>query len=96
MRSGKEIASMVGAREGVPTGLFRYTDYVIDSAPGIVVSTEFALSPALIAIATVIHEELAAEASGTPLQLGASSYSVDVACWRPSRSAFKTLDGYNV
>ncbi|MEM4445475.1 MAG: SPOUT family RNA methylase [Thermofilum sp.] len=63
LKSGKEVALMVGAREGVPTGLFRYADYVVDFAPGIVVSTEFALSSALIAIATVIHEKLASELS---------------------------------
>jgi len=59
LRRGKEISLMVGAREGVPTGLFRFASYVIDLAPGIVLSTEYALSSALIAISTIIHEALA-------------------------------------
>lgn len=61
IRSGKEVALMVGAREGVPTGLFRYADYVVDLAPGVVISTEYALSSALIAIATILHERLVNE-----------------------------------
>lgn len=60
-KKGREIALMVGAREGVPSGLFRFADYVIDLAPGIVLSTEYALSSALIALTTVLHESLAGE-----------------------------------
>ena len=64
LREGREVAIMVGAREGVPTGLFRFADYVVDLAPGIVISTEFALSSALIAMATILHERLAASGEG--------------------------------
>ncbi len=61
IRKGREIGLMVGAREGVPTGLFRYADFVLDVAPGIVISTEYALSSALAALTTVLHEALVRE-----------------------------------
>lgn len=58
VRKGNEIALMVGAREGVPTGLFRYANYVVDLVPGVVISTEYALASALVALANVVHEKL--------------------------------------
>ncbi len=61
MKSNKKIYIMIGAREGIPTGLFRYASYVLDIAPGIVISTDYALASALIAITTVIHEKLSLE-----------------------------------
>ncbi|MGC8983176.1 MAG: SPOUT family RNA methylase [Desulfurococcaceae archaeon] len=59
LKRGKRVYLMVGAREGVPLGLFRYAKHVLDVAPGIVISTEYALASALIAIATILHEALA-------------------------------------
>jgi tRNA acetyltransferase TAN1 len=59
VRRGRGVNLMVGAREGVPTGVFRYADFVVDVAPGIVISTEYALSSALVALATIVHEKLA-------------------------------------
>lgn len=61
IRKGREIGLMVGAREGVPTGLFRYADFILDVAPGVVISTEYALSSALVALTTVLHEALVQE-----------------------------------
>ncbi len=61
VRRGKKVYLMVGAREGVPTGIFRYASYVLDVAPGIVISTDYALASALIAITTAIHEKLSSE-----------------------------------
>lgn len=61
VREGRRVNLMVGARTGVPTGLFRFADYVLDLAPGIVLSTELALPSALTAIATVVHEKLEPE-----------------------------------
>lgn len=58
LRRGKRVYLMVGAREGVPVGLFRYAKHVLDVAPGIVISTEYALASALIAITTILHETL--------------------------------------
>ncbi|ADM27393.1 THUMP domain protein [Ignisphaera aggregans DSM 17230] len=61
VKAGKKIYMMIGAREGIPTGLFRYASYVLDIAPGIVISTDYALASALIAITTVLHEKLSLE-----------------------------------
>jgi len=64
LKKRKEVNLMVGAREGVPTGIFRNADFVVDVAPGIVISTEYALSSALVALATIVHEKLAGERHG--------------------------------
>lgn len=61
VRKRKELNIMIGAREGVPTGLFRYANYVLDIAPGIVISTDYALSSAITAITTILHEKLVEE-----------------------------------
>jgi tRNA acetyltransferase TAN1 len=65
LKRGKRVYLMVGAREGVPVGLFRYAKHVLDVAPGIVISTEYALASALIAITTVLHETLVEEEGKT-------------------------------
>jgi len=64
VKRGREINLMIGAREGIPTGLFRYANYVLDIAPGIVISTDYALSSAIIALTTIIHEKLIGEECG--------------------------------
>jgi len=61
LRRGRKINIMVGAREGVPTSLFRFANFVLDVAPGIVISTDYALASALIALTTVLHEKLVGE-----------------------------------
>lgn len=66
-KAGNKIYMMVGAREGVPPSIFRFADYVLDVAPGIVISTDYALASALIAVATVLHEKLALEKGLTEL-----------------------------
>ena len=57
-REKKELGVMVGAREGIPSGLFRYADFVLDVAPGVVISTDLALTSGLIAIGTAVHDKL--------------------------------------
>ena len=54
---GKKPLILMGSRKGVPTGLYRFADLIIDVAPGITISTEYALPTALGAIATVIEGE---------------------------------------
>lgn len=46
-----ELLLLMGSREGVPSGLFRFADLVVDLAPGISLATEVAVSSALSAIA---------------------------------------------
>jgi len=59
IEKGKKVYLMVGAREGIPVGIFRYAKHTLDVAPGITISTEYALASALIAITTILHETLA-------------------------------------
>jgi len=55
------INMLFGSREGIPEGVYRFADLVLDIAPGITLSTEYAAASALIAIASVIHDYLAEE-----------------------------------
>ena len=48
---GGKLLLLMGSREGVPSGLFRFADLVVDLAPGISLATEVAVSSALSAIA---------------------------------------------
>lgn len=49
VRSGR-LLLLMGSREGVPSGLFRFADLVVDLAPSISLATEVAVSAALSAI----------------------------------------------
>ena len=50
MRGKREIVIFCGSREGIPRGLFRFADYVIDLAPHMTFATEHAIPAALIAL----------------------------------------------
>lgn len=58
LKSRKRINLLFGSREGIPLGVYRFTDLVVDIAPGITLSTEYAVASALIAIGTILHESL--------------------------------------
>jgi len=53
----KRVNVLVGAREGIPTGILRQASLVIDVAPGVTLSTDTAL-PAIISaiILTVLRK----------------------------------------
>jgi tRNA acetyltransferase TAN1 len=55
MRS-KRINILAGSREGIPIGIYRLASRVIDIAPGITLSTEFAVVSGLIAIMTTVYD----------------------------------------
>ena len=40
----------------MPSGIYRVADAVIDIAPGITLSTEYALAAGLIALSTILYE----------------------------------------
>ncbi len=61
LRRRKRINLFIGAREGVPLGIYRFANLVLDIAPGITIATDYALSSALIAIATLIHDKFSEE-----------------------------------
>ena len=50
MRGKREIVIFCGSREGIPRGLFRFADYVVDLAPHMTFATEHAIPAALIAL----------------------------------------------
>ena len=54
----KEVVVFIGSREGIPRGLFRYADYVVDLAPYMTFATEHGIPATLIAFWTVYEEEL--------------------------------------
>ncbi len=58
IRSSKRVNVLVGAREGIPLGIYRHADLVVDIAPGITLSTDYAAASALVAISTVVHDKL--------------------------------------
>lgn len=58
IRTGKRLNMLIGAREGIPLGIYRFADLVIDIAPGVTLSTEYAASSALIALSTLLHDRI--------------------------------------
>ncbi len=58
VKGARRVNVLVGSREGIPLGIYRYADLVVDIAPGVTLSTEYAAAAALIAMATVLHEKL--------------------------------------
>ncbi len=58
LRSKKRVNLLFGSREGIPLGVYRFANLVVDIAPGITLSTEYAVASALIAIGTILHEFL--------------------------------------
>lgn len=52
------INVLAGSREGIPLGIYRFADLVVDVAPGITLSTEYAVSSALIAFVTALYEDI--------------------------------------
>ncbi|KSW11318.1 RNA-binding protein [Pyrodictium occultum] len=61
VRKGRRVNLLFGSREGIPEGVYRFADLVLDVAPGITLSTEYAAAAALIAIGSVIHDLLAVD-----------------------------------
>ncbi len=60
VKGSRRISVLVGSREGIPLGVYRYADLVVDIAPGITLSTDYAAASALIAIATVLGNRIGA------------------------------------
>jgi len=47
---------LIGAREGIPTGIFRFAKLVLDVAPGITLPTDHAASSILIALISALEQ----------------------------------------
>ncbi len=65
MRKSKRIVLVLGSRKGTPMGLYRFADFVIDLAPGVVLSTETALAAALELVASLATEALKESTEGS-------------------------------
>ncbi len=61
VESRRRVNVLVGSREGIPSGIYRFADLVVDVAPGITISTDYAAAAALIAFATILHDRLGGE-----------------------------------
>ena len=55
LKADRRINLLFGSREGIPKGLFRFADLIVDLCPGITLSTEYAASSALIGISFALH-----------------------------------------
>lgn len=62
--SGKRVNVLVGSREGIPKGVFRYASAVVDLCPGVTIATDFAASSAIIALASLLQPEVEEEVRG--------------------------------
>ncbi len=58
LKTRKRVNLLFGSREGIPLGVYRYADLVVDIAPGITLSTDYAAAAGLIALATVLYNRL--------------------------------------
>ncbi len=58
LKGKREIIIFCGSREGIPRGLFRFADYIIDLSPKMTFATEHAIPAALIALWTIYSENL--------------------------------------
>ncbi|ASJ03545.1 hypothetical protein A3L09_09900 [Thermococcus profundus] len=58
MYKAKEVVVFVGSREGIPRGLFRFADYVVDLAPYMTFATEHGIPAALVSLWEVYEEYL--------------------------------------
>nr|WP_206204371.1 SPOUT family RNA methylase [Thermococcus sp. LS1] len=63
MYYAKEVVIFVGSREGIPRGLFRFADYVVDLAPYMTFATEHGIPAALVSM-WEIYEEYARTREG--------------------------------
>jgi len=54
----RRVNLLVGSREGIPKGIFRIADMVLDICPGVTISTDFAAASAIMTLHTIIQERL--------------------------------------
>jgi len=59
----RRVNMLFGSRVGVPEGVYRFADLVLDIAPGMTLSTEFAVPAALMAVLQALYPWLGGEES---------------------------------
>ena len=57
LNTKKRVNLLFGSREGIPVGIYRYADLVVDIAPGITLSTDYAAAAGLIALSTILYDK---------------------------------------
>lgn len=63
----RRISLLIGSREGIPLGIFRFANLVVDLCPGVTIATDLAAASALIALAFAVHQKLESEVGGKSL-----------------------------
>ena len=54
----RRVNLLLGSREGIPKGVFRVADMVLDICPGVTISTDFAAASAIMTIHALVQERL--------------------------------------
>lgn len=52
---------LIGSREGIPVGIFRFANIVVDLCPSVTIATDLAAASALMALAFAVHQKLSGE-----------------------------------
>jgi len=63
IKSGR-VSFLVGSREGIPHGIFRFAKMVVDLCPGVTIATDLAAASALTALAFAVHQKLSSNIEG--------------------------------
>lgn len=58
MHHAREVVVFIGSREGIPRGVFRFADYVVDLAPYMTFATEHGIPATLVSLWEVYEEFL--------------------------------------
>lgn len=53
----KRINILIGSRVGIPTGIYRFANLILDITPGVTISTDLAAASAITALITVLENE---------------------------------------
>ena len=54
----ERVNFLIGSREGIPSGIFRFANLIVDLCPGVTIATDLAAASALTALAYALHEKL--------------------------------------
>jgi len=57
----RRVNMLFGSRTGVPEGVYRFADLVLDIAPGVTLSTEFAVPAALMSVIQALYPWIGGE-----------------------------------
>ncbi len=55
-QKSKRVHVLVGAREGIPVGIFRFATLVIDLIPQVTISTDYAITSTIIGLVSALEE----------------------------------------